>query len=306
MANLNQNILGINFKNPLILASGTCGYGRELAALYDLSILGGIAVKGTTLEPRLGNIPSRIAETPAGMLNAVGLQNPGIKQVIATELPFVTAYDTAVILNIAGHDQEHYRAVAHELAQSEIAAKVAAVELNISCPNVKAGGMAFGTNPSIAAAITAIVRQELDLPLIVKLSPNVTDITAIAQAVEQAGADAISMINTVLGMAIDIEKKKPVLGNIVGGLSGPAIKPIALRMVWQTAQKVKIPIIGMGGIQSAADIIEFMMAGASLVQVGAGHFNNPFLPQQILADLDDWLNEHQIEDISSLIGALEI
>jgi len=302
-ANLMVDIAGIRLKNPIILASGTCGYGRELAQVYDLALLGGICVKGTTLHPRQGNAPPRIAETPCGMLNSVGLQNPGVEAVIAQELPFLAAYDTAVIVNIAGHDREHYRAVAERLDQ---AGGFAALELNISCPNVAAGGMAFGTDPQVAAEITALVRAATRKPLIVKLSPNVTNIADIARAVEAAGADAVSLINTLQGLAIDLGQRRPVLGTITGGLSGPAIKPVALRMVWQVAQAVDIPVIGMGGITSATDALEFILAGASAVQIGAAVFRDPLLPLQIIKDMQEWLGTHGIRDVNELVGALQV
>ncbi|MCL2496835.1 MAG: dihydroorotate dehydrogenase [Clostridiales bacterium] len=303
MANLSVKIAGISMKNPIILASGTCGYGRELAQIYDLSLLGGICVKGTTLHPRPGNPPPRIAETPCGMLNSVGLQNPGVETVIAQELPFLAAYDTAVIVNIAGHDREHYRAVTERLEQ---AGGFAALELNISCPNVAAGGMAFGTDAAVAADITALVRAATGKPLIVKLSPNVTNIADIARAVEAAGADAVSLINTLQGLVIDLERRRPVLGGITGGLSGPAIKPVALRMVWQVAKAVAIPVIGMGGVASATDALEFMLAGASAVQIGAAAFRDPLLPLQVARDMEEWLNAHGVNDVNELVGELEV
>ena len=303
MANLQTNLAGLEFKNPFILASGTCGYGRELAQVYDLALLGGISVKGTTLNPRSGNPPPRIAETPAGMLNSVGLQNPGIDQVLATELPFLRQYDLTVLLNIAGNDQEDYRQIAEKLADSQ---DLDAVELNISCPNVKAGGMAFGTDPQVAAEVTAIVRQATKLPLIVKLSPNVANIAEIAQAVEAAGADAVSLINTLQGMAIDLKARKPILANILGGLSGPAVKPVALRMVWQVSRAVKIPVIGMGGIASAEDALEFMLAGASAVQVGSAPFRNPLLMPQMIEDMAAWLDAEGVKEVTELIGALRV
>ncbi|MEG1501714.1 MAG: dihydroorotate dehydrogenase, partial [Clostridiales bacterium] len=300
---LSVDLAKLHFKNPLIAASGTFGFGREFADIYDLSLLGGISVKGTTLYPRAGNPPPRIVETPAGMLNSVGLQNPGVEAVIAREIPFLRQYDLVRIVNIAGHDQDEYRQVAEKLFDI---AGVDALEVNISCPNVKNGGMAFGTDPKIAAAVTKTVRQACSLPLIVKLSPNVTDISEIALAVESEGADAVSLINTVLGMAIDAKKRRPIMANVFGGLSGPALKPIALRMVWQVAQKVKIPIIGMGGINSAVDVIEFMLAGASAVQVGAGNFHNPFVCPEILEGLQEWLENEGVEDINQLVGALKM
>ena len=280
MTRMITNIGGISMKNPLITASGTCGYGREMAELFDLSILGGISVKGTTLEPRLGNKPPRIAETPSGMLNSVGLQNPGIEMVIKKELPFLSQFDTAVILNIAGHSIEEYGLIAERLDEVP---NLAAVEINISCPNVKAGGMSFGVDPQVAAQVVSLVKSKTKLPVIAKLTPNVTDITEIAKACEAAGADILALINTVLSMVIDIETRKPLLANGFGGLSGPAIKPLAVRMVWQTAQAVSIPIIGMGGITTAEDAIEFLLAGASAFQIGSANFHNPYAAPQILS-----------------------
>lgn len=303
MANLAVDIAGVKLKNPVLLASGTCGYGRELAEIYDLSRLGGICIKGTTLQPRQGNAPPRIAETAAGMLNSVGLQNPGVAAVIAQELPFLAAYDTAVIVNIAGHDREQYRAVAERLEQ---AGGFSALELNISCPNVASGGMAFGTDPKVAADITALVRKATAKPLIVKLSPNVTNIAEIARAVEAAGADAVSLINTIQGLAIDLERRKPLLGGVTGGLSGPAVKPVALRMVWQVKKAVRIPVIGLGGIACATDALEFILAGAQAVQIGAAAFRDPLLPLAVIEQMAEWLDAHGVADINELVGALEV
>lgn len=302
MAELKVDIAGVELKNPLIAASGTFGYGREFSEIYDLSLLGGISVKGTTLKPRQGNPPPRIVETAGGMLNSVGLQNPGVDRVINEEIPFLRQYDTAIIVNIAGHDVDDYRLMAERLDAVE---GIAALEVNISCPNVKSGGMAFGTDPQVAANITRIVREATKLPIIIKLSPNVTSITEIAQAVEAAGADAVSLINTLMGMAIDIKKRRPILANKVGGLSGPAIKPVALRMVWQTAKAVNIPVIGMGGIINADDAIQFMLAGASAFQIGAANFYDPLSAPQIIEDIEAWLDEEGIKDIREIIGALE-
>lgn len=301
MADLSVCVAGVKLKNPVLTASGTFGYGREFAELYDLSLLGGIVVKGTTLEPRLGNATPRIAETPCGLLNSVGLQNPGVEKVIAEEIPFLRQFDTAVIINIAGHCLEDYGKIASRLDKVE---GIAALEVNISCPNVKSGGMAFGTDPKVAAGITACVRQNCHLPLIIKLSPNVTNIVEIALAVEEAGADAISLINTLLGMAIDIEKKKPILANTVGGLSGPAVKPVALRMVWQVAKAVHVPVIGLGGILTASDALEFIMAGASAIQTGSANFFNPMAGPQIVEGINEWLNQHGVKDIKQIIGAV--
>lgn len=300
MTNMTTNIGGLKMKNPLITASGTCGYGREMSELFDLSLLGGIAVKGTTLEPRLGNPPPRIAETPSGMLNSVGLQNPGIEAVLTKELPFLSQFDTAVILNIAGHSIEEYGLIAERL---DSAANLAAVEINISCPNVKAGGMSFGVDPKVAAQVVSLVKSKTKLPVIAKLTPNVTDITEIAKACEAAGADILALINTVLSMVIDIETRRPLLANGFGGLSGPAIKPLAVRMVWQTAQAVSIPIIGMGGISTAEDAVEFLLAGASAFQIGSINFHNPCAAPQIISELDRWCDDHGVKNIAELIGA---
>ena len=284
-------------------ASGTFGYGHEFAQLYDLSVLGGIVVKGTTIEPKEGNPPPRIAETAAGMINSVGLQNPGVDKVIAEELPWLDQYDTNIIVNISGHDEESYCAVAQKLANNP---QVAAVEMNISCPNVKCGGMAFGTDPQMAAQITRAVRDMTQLPLIVKLSPNVTDITEIARAVEAAGADAVSLINTLLGMAIDVKSRRPLIANVMGGLSGPAVKPVALRMVYQVAKSIKIPVIGLGGIMNSEDAIAFMLAGASAVQVGSANFYDPLAAPKIIAGMEKWLAEENVADIREIIGGLKI
>lgn len=301
MSKLAVDFAGLSLKNPILTASGTFGYGREFAELYDLSLLGGVVVKGTTAEPRKGNGVPRIAETPAGLLNSVGLQNPGIDRVIESELPFLRAFDTACIVNIAGHSVEDYRIVAEKLAA---VAGVDAVEVNISCPNVASGGMSFGTDPAVAAAVTQAVRAVWQGPLIVKLTPNVTDIVCIAKAVEDAGADALSLINTLQGMAIDIRSRRPILANTMGGLSGPAVKPVALRMVYQVARAVQIPVIGLGGIGSATDVVEFLLAGASAVQVGSANFQNPYICPQIIEELEQWLEKEGIADIRELIGAL--
>ena len=303
MADLHVNLGKIALKNPLLTASGTFGYGREFADIYDLSLLGGICVKGTTLEPRLGNSPPRIAETTAGMLNSVGLQNPGVEKVINEEIPYLSQFDTAIIINIAGHSCDDYQAV---VAKLDGVAGIAALELNISCPNVKQGGMAFGVDCAAASEIVKAVRQQTSLPLIVKLSPNVTDICAIAAAVEEAGADAVSLVNTFLGMAVDIESRRPLLANVMGGLSGPAIKPIALRMVFQVAQTVSIPVIGIGGICTAADALEFMIAGATAFEIGSVNFHNPLAAPQIINELNSWLDQHGINNIADIIGSIRI
>ncbi|MDD2569386.1 MAG: dihydroorotate dehydrogenase [Clostridia bacterium] len=298
--NLAVEFAGIKMKNPVMTASGTCGYGRELNRIFPLERLGGISVKGTTLEPRLGNNMPRIAETPAGLLNCVGLQNPGAVKVTQKELPWVVQHDLAVIVNIAGGAVEDYGKVAAMVSNVQ---GVAALEVNISCPNVSAGGMAHGAKPETAAAVVKEVRQNTNLPMIVKLSPNVTNIVEIAKAVEKAGADAVSLINTLLGMEIDIESRSPLLGNKVGGLSGPAVHPVAVRMVWQVAQAVKIPIIGMGGIMTAEDALQFMMAGATAIAIGSGTMVDPMTPIKVIEGLEEWLIKEGIADIKQIIGA---
>ena len=294
---------GLTIKNPVMTASGTFGYGLEYGDFIDLNRLGGVLVKGTTLHPRQGNPYPRMAETPSGMLNAVGLQNKGVDYFCEHIYPTISGYDTAMIVNVSGSQVEDYIETAEKINALE---SIPAIELNISCPNVKEGGMAFGVTCAGAASVVRAVRAVYDKTLIVKLSPNVTDITEIARAVEAEGADSISMINTLLGMAIDAEKRRPVLSTITGGLSGPAVKPIALRMVWQTAQAVKVPIIGMGGIASAADAIEFLLAGASAVEVGTYNFVDPSVTTQIVDGIEDYMRRHGFTDIQDLIGALQI
>ena len=294
---------GLTIKNPVMTASGTFGYGLEYGDFIDLNRLGGVLVKGTTLHPRQGNPYPRMAETPSGMLNAVGLQNKGVDYFCEHIYPTISGYDTAMIVNVSGSQVEDYIETAEKINALE---RIPAIELNISCPNVKEGGMAFGVTCAGAASVVRAVRAVYDKTLIVKLSPNVTDITEIARAVEAEGADSISMINTLLGMAIDAEKRRPVLSTITGGLSGPAVKPIALRMVWQTAQTVKVPIIGMGGIASATDAIEFLLAGASAVEVGTYNFVDPSVTTQIVGGIEDYMRRHGFTDIQDLIGALQI
>ncbi|MCB9015578.1 MAG: dihydroorotate dehydrogenase [Lentimicrobiaceae bacterium] len=301
MANLSVKLHHLNLKNPVMTASGTFGYGEEFDDFIDVNALGGILVKATTSGHREGNPYPRMAETPMGMLNAVGLQNKGIDYFVEHIYPRLLKYNNSVIANVSDSTVEGYVEVARKMNQLE---HIAAIELNISCPNVKEGGMAFGTSCPSATAVTRAVREVYDKTLIVKLSPNVTSIAEIAQAVEAAGADAVSLINTLLGMAIDAEKRKPVLSTITGGLSGPAIKPIALRMVWQVARAVKIPVIGIGGISTAADAIEFMLAGATAIQVGTANFVDPRTTMNIIAGIDDYLNRHQINDVNELIGGL--
>ena len=294
---------GLTIKNPVMTASGTFGYGLEYGDFIDLNRLGGVLVKGTTLHPRQGNPYPRMAETPSGMLNAVGLQNKGVDYFCEHIYPTISGYDTAMIVNVSGSQVEDYIETAEKINALE---GIPAIELNISCPNVKEGGMAFGVTCAGAASVVRAVRAVYDKTLIVKLSPNVTDITEIARAVEAEGADSISMINTLLGMAIDAEKRRPVLSTITGGLSGPAVKPIALRMVWQTAQAVKVPVIGMGGIASAKDAIEFLLAGASAVEVGTYNFVDPSVTTQIVDGIEDYMRRHSFTDIQDLIGALQI
>lgn len=294
---------GLTIKNPVMTASGTFGYGLEYGDFIDLNRLGGVLVKGTTLHPRQGNPYPRMAETPSGMLNAVGLQNKGVDYFCEHIYPTIFGYDTVMIVNVSGSQVEDYIETAEKINALE---GIPAIELNISCPNVKEGGMAFGVTCAGAASVVRAVRAVYDKTLIVKLSPNVTDITEIARAVEAEGADSISMINTLLGMAINAEKRRPVLSTITGGLSGPAVKPIALRMVWQTAQVVKVPIIGMGGIASATDAIEFLLAGASAVEVGTYNFVDPSVTTQIVDGIEDYMHRYGFTDIQDLIGALQI
>ena len=294
---------GLTIKNPVMTASGTFGYGTEYADFIDLNRLGGILVKGTTLHPRQGNPYPRMAETPSGMLNAVGLQNKGVDYFCEHIYPKIRGYETAMIVNVSGSQVEDYIETAEKINTLE---DIPAIELNISCPNVKEGGMAFGVTCAGASSVVRAVRAVYDKTLIVKLSPNVTDITEIARAVEAEGADSISMINTLLGMAIDAEKRRPILSTITGGLSGPAVKPIALRMVWQTSQVVKVPIIGMGGIASATDAIEFLLAGASAVEVGTYNFVDPAVTTQIVDGIEDYMLRHGITDIQEVIGGLDV
>ncbi|MBQ2264094.1 MAG: dihydroorotate dehydrogenase [Oscillospiraceae bacterium] len=301
MADLSVNVAGVEFKNPIIPASGVFGYGREYEEFYPLSKLGGIATKGTTGTLRTGNLSPRIAETPAGMLNSVGLQNPGIDTFIEKELPNLLTKDTVILANIAGSTPEECAEVAAKLDKTD----VHMIELNISCPNVKQGGAAFGTSCTSAEAVTAAVRKATSKPLVVKLSPNVTSIVEIAKAVESAGADALSMINTLLGMRIDVRTRRPVLHNNVGGLSGPAILPVAVRMIWQTANAVSIPIIGMGGVSTGEDAIELMMAGASAVQVGAAIFTDPYAPIKIVDEMNAFLDENKIASVKDVIGTVK-
>lgn len=302
MINLAVDIGSLHLKNPVMGASGTFGFGREYEDFLDVNKIGAIVTKGVTPVPRAGNPGVRVAETPAGMLNCIGLENPGVNAFISDILPKIKHYDTPVIVNISAGSVEDYGKMAQRLDIDG----VDALEVNISCPNVKEGGIVFGTDPRAAAAVTESVKKHTGKTVIVKLSPNVTDVPAMAKAVEAAGADAISLINTLTGMVIDIHTRKPLLGNITGGLSGPAVKPIAVRMVWQAANAVKVPIIGMGGIASAEDAIEFMLAGASAVAVGAYNFVNPSALADIAGGIEDYLKANGIEDVRSLIGAVKI
>ncbi|MEG0301479.1 dihydroorotate dehydrogenase [Cetobacterium sp.] len=302
MNRLKTNFLGMEFKNPMVTSSGCFGFGMEYKDYFDPNILGGIVVKGITMEARDGNYGTRIAETPGGMLNCVGLENPGVdyfENVIVKNIK-AAGIECPIIVNINGKVIDEYVEIAKRV---EKIAEVDMIELNISCPNVKDGGMAFGANPDVAGAVTKAVRAVTTKPLIVKLSPNVTDIVHIAKVVEANGADAVSLINTLLGMAIDIKSKKPVLGNTFGGFSGPAVKPVALRMVYQVSQNVKIPVVGMGGISSTEDAIEFMMAGATMVSLGTGLFSNPILPVEIKEGLERFCEENGLENIQEIVGA---
>ena len=300
MGRLSVSLCGIELDNPVIPASGTFGYGREFAGIYDLNLPGTLCLKGTTREPRVGNPLPRVAEAPAGMLNAVGLQNPGVDAVLAEELPRLARLRRKpVIANVSGFSPEEYAEVAGKLARHPL---VGWLEINISCPNVHGGGMSFGTDPAAAAAVTRAVRSVTDMPLILKLSPNVTDIVSIARACEDAGADALSLINTVLAMRIDLNTRRPVLANVTGGLSGPAIFPLALRMVWQVSRAVKIPVIGLGGVSSAEDAAEMMLAGATAVQIGAAQLTDPLLVPRIIEELPGVLDRLGADNITELIG----
>lgn len=300
MANLGVNIAGVHFDNPIIAASGTIGFGREYSEFYPLSELGGISCKGTTLKERPGNPPPRIAETPCGMLNAVGLQNPGVEHFIKEELPWLKKQNTVIISNVAGSTQEDYCEIVEILSDTD----VDMIELNISCPNVKEGGVQFGTSVQSVGAITKAVRKYCKKPLIIKLSPNVSDIASIAKAAEAEGADALSLINTLTGMRIDINTRKPIIKNITGGMSGPAVFPVAVRMVWQVANAVNIPIIGMGGVTTWKDAVEIMMAGADAIQVGTALFTDPYSPIKIKQGLNNYLDNKGIKSVTELTGTV--
>ena len=302
MPKMSVNLGQLKLKNPVMTASGTFGYGEEYAGYVDLNNLGAIVVKGLSLKARLGNPPPRIMETTGGMLNSVGLQNIGAEAFIEEKLPFLRRYDVAVVANIYGETYDEYGKVARLLSSAK---GVHALEVNISCPNVKNGGLSFGADPKSAARVTRMVKEETSLPVIVKLTPNVTDITVIAEAVEKAGADILSLINTLTGMSVDLKTRKPHLKNITGGLSGPAIKPVALRMVWQVARKVSIPVIGIGGIMTAEDALEFLIVGAKAVQIGTANFINPLATQEIIDGMKDYLLVNKIKDIHEIIGTFQ-
>ncbi len=299
MTNLSVKLPGLNLKNPIIPASGCFGYGREFSELYDLSILGGIAIKSATPKERFGNPTPRIAETSSGMLNAIGLQNHGVDYIIEHELPFLANYNTEIIANVAGASEEDYLEVIEKMNDSPI---VKAYELNISCPNVKHGGMGLGTSAELAKHITSLAKKVSKKPVYVKLSPNVTDIVSIAKAVEDGGADGLVMINTLLGMRIDLKSGKPILANVTGGLSGPAIKPVGLRCVYQCAKAVNIPIIGVGGISNCEDVLEYLYAGASAVEIGAANFKDPFICKKIIEELPNTLDKYGLSSITEAIA----
>lgn len=300
--NMSVTLAGMTMKNPVVVASGTFGFGREYGQFYDLSELGGICAKGLTLHPREGNPAPRIAETPMGILNSVGLQNPGVDAFITHELPFLRQYDVKVIANISGNTPEEYGIMCEKLS----AAGVDMIEVNISCPNVKAGGLAYGTRPELAAEVTRMAKAHAgSVPVMVKLSPNVTDVTEIARAVEGAGADALSLINTLRGMRIDVNTRRPILKMNTGGLSGPAVLPIAVRMVWEVANAVKVPILGMGGISTGADAAQMLLAGATAVAVGAATFADPMAPVRILRELEEICDRQGVSSVSELTGAVQ-
>lgn len=303
MADLKVNIGALKLKNPVLTASGTFGYGEEFADFVDLTRLGGFIVKGTTLHPREGNPYPRMAETPMGMLNAVGLQNKGVHYFVEHIYPRLKDLDTNVIVNVSGSSVEDYCETAAIINELE---NIPAIELNISCPNVKHGGMTFGVHPEAAAEVVSAVRSAYHKTLIVKLTPNVTDITEIAKAVEGAGADSISLINTMLGMAIDAERRKPLLSTVTGGLSGPCVKPVALRMVWQVAKVVKVPVVGLGGIMNATDAIEFLLAGATAIELGTANFIDPAITVKVVDGINDYLDRHGFKSVHEIIGALEV
>ena len=299
---LRVNLCGIELKNPITTASGTFGFGHEYGEFFDLSELGGVGVKGLTPTERLGNPAPRIAETPLGILNCVGLQNPGIDRFIAEQIPFLRQYDTRIIANVSGNTVEEYEGMVEKISDAD----VDLIEMNISCPNVKCGGMAFGTQPKMVEEVVSRARAKAKKPLIVKLSPNVTDITEIARAAVSAGADALSLINTLLGMRIDVDTRRPILSNVMGGLSGPAVFPVAVRMVYQVRKAVDVPIIGMGGIRTGRDAVEMMLAGADAVAVGTAMFADPMAPVHVLEGLKDYMQAHGVERAADLTGAVQV
>jgi dihydroorotate dehydrogenase (NAD+) catalytic subunit len=304
--NLEVEIAGIKLKNSVMTASGTFGYGQEYAPFVDLNRLGAMILKGITLKPKMGNPPSRVIETPSGMLNAIGLQNVGVEVLIKEKLPYLKKFDTPVIINVSGDTIEEYVELARRLGEVSEEMGVAGLEVNISCPNVKKGGMAWGTDAKATYKIINNIRKTTSLPLIAKLTPNVTDIKTIAQAAEEAGADALSLINTLVGMAIDIDSRKPKLANVSGGLSGPAVKPVALWLVWQVFQTVSIPVIGIGGIIKVEDALEFIIAGARAIEIGTANFVNPRVTIEIIEGIEKYLMENNIKDINELVGSMKI
>lgn len=299
---LSVNICGVELKNPITTASGTFGFGHEYGEFFDLSKLGGVGVKGLTPTTRLGNPAPRIAETPSGILNCVGLQNPGIDRFITEEIPFLRQHDTKIIANVSGNTTEEYCSMIEKISDADIDL----IEMNISCPNVKNGGMAFGTQTSMVTEVVSEAKKYAKKPLIVKLSPNVTDIADIARAAVAAGADALSLINTILAMRIDVDTRKPILSNVMGGLSGPAVFPVAVRMVYQVRKAVDVPIIGMGGIRSGRDIVEMMLAGADAIAMGTVMFADPTAPVKALAELEEYMIKHKIDKVSDLTGAINL
>jgi len=303
---LEVEVGGIRMKNPIMTASGTFGYGEEFSPFIDLNKLGAMVLKGITLKPKMGNPPPRIIETPSGMLNAIGLQNVGVEVLIKEKLPYLKKFNTPVIINVSGDTIEEYLELARRLGEISEEMGVAGLEVNISCPNVKKGGMAWGTDARATYKIISNIREATSLPLIVKLTPNVTDIKTIAQAAEEAGADALSLINTLVGMAVDIDSRKPKLANVSGGLSGPAVKPVALWLVWQVFQTVNIPVIGIGGIIKVEDALEFIIAGARAIEIGTANFVNPRVTIEIIEGIEKYLIENNIKDINELVGSLKI
>ncbi len=301
--NTTVSIAGLSLKTPVMTASGTCGYGLELTPYLDLSRLGALVVKGISVEPRAGNPPPRIVETSAGMLNAIGLENIGMEAFVAETLPRLKEYETVVIVNILGESQEEYGRLVEQMSRHE---GIDGFEVNVSCPNVRKGGIAFGSDPDMLEELVRFLRERTGKPLIIKLSPNVTDIVDMAKRAEAGGADGLTLINTIRGMSIDLESRRPHLATVVGGLSGPAIKPVALRMVWEVARQVRIPVIGVGGILSGEDAVEFLITGASAVQVGTAHFRNPAACIEVMEGIESYLERHGIHDVKDLIGSIQL